>query len=611
MPTTLVGPIRIPQVNTNYYVGEPMQRNIQQAVSFAIADSNAGNVIISQAYTGTDLIDAVTGGSPTVFIVDERNGQRQVYYWNGANYVAAAFVQDGTITAPAASFDTIMAQGADFDTCLVANSPVRTFANTGDPDTGMEWPPAGIGVSTGTAWAANSIDPTTIAYLSTPNWFTAPQTVNDDLTVWGLLLASRDSAAGMNTGTQQGCFFTWNISNAAGETDFVNNNTGSPGGFRWYNAPPSTTIDSTTEPLMTLDNNGGFLVHGTYSYLQAGDGLGPTGNEGVAGQSVARLVASVAGQTTISWPGQFQFNTYSATTWTNSAGDTMEITHLSGGPDGYSPTLWSITRAGNMFVAASITAAFSQLRIGPRSAGGWSTGSPNINADGASIIMNGLPGGSVFFNWDQGSFVNFGNGAGSSVGTVDTSGNADFSGTLTAGVKSFRIPHPLDDTKYLTHSCIEGPEIAVYYRGETVTANGQAEVTLPDYFEALTRPTDRSVLLTQILEDDSEAIIGSNTFSMLMASRVKDGKFQIRSSEPIAKVWWEVKAVRRDVDPLVKETRRDAYARPRPKPIPEQAPSPLPGAVGSGTPQAGKPDPKTVRSGVAVAAPSTRTRKPN
>jgi hypothetical protein len=193
--------------------------------------------------------------------------------------------------------------------------------------------------------------------------------------------------------------------------------------------------------------------------------------------------------------------------------------------------------------------------------------------------------------------------AGSNVTLGAASTTVHVNGTFTATTKNFKIPHPLaPQDKYLIHSCLEGPEITVYYRGETVTANGQAEVTLPDYFEALTSSTDRSVLLTQIFEDDSEAIIGSNTFSMLMASRVKDGKFKIRSSEPVAKVWWEVKAVRRDVDPLVKETRKDDYAQPNPSP--EDA-----GADRGRTPEAGKPEPETVRAGHADTAGSGRVRR--
>ena len=62
----------------------------------------------------------------------------------------------GTITAA-----EVQATDAQFATCEVANSPVRTFANTADAPSGMQWPPIGIGVSTGTAWGV-SIDPTTL-----------------------------------------------------------------------------------------------------------------------------------------------------------------------------------------------------------------------------------------------------------------------------------------------------------------------------------------------------------------------------------------------------------------------------------------------------------------
>jgi hypothetical protein len=118
-----------------------------------------------------------------------------------------------------------------------------------------------------------------------------------------------------------------------------------------------------------------------------------------------------------------------------------------------------------------------------------------------------------------------------------TPGGLAVTGNLSAtGAKSFRVPHPLDDTKDLWHACLEGPENGVYYRGEVKTENGSAEVVLPDYFEALTYAEDRSVQLTQVFEGE---------FSMLASSRVVDGKFQIRSSESSAIVAWEVKAVRR------------------------------------------------------------------
>jgi hypothetical protein len=146
-------------------------------------------------------------------------------------------------------------------------------------------------------------------------------------------------------------------------------------------------------------------------------------------------------------------------------------------------------------------------------------------------------------------------------------------GTFTAtGAKNFRIVHPLDNTKYLTHSCIEGPETVVFYRGEGQTdANAIATITLPDYFEALTRPEKRTVQLTEIFEDD-ETELGK-----LAASRVLDGKFKVRSEYANQKFYWEVKAVRADIDELAVETDipvddswHPDYEAPEQTPAPEQ-----------------------------------------
>lgn len=118
-------------------------------------------------------------------------------------------------------------------------------------------------------------------------------------------------------------------------------------------------------------------------------------------------------------------------------------------------------------------------------------------------------------------------------------------GTLTAGVKTFNIPHPLDATKRLIHACLEGPENGVYYRGQATTKDGQAQVELPDYFEMLTRGEGRTVQLTQVFDD------GSKRFANLAASPIIDGKFTIFSSFPRAIVSWEVKAIRGDLPELV------------------------------------------------------------
>lgn len=98
----------------------------------------------------------------------------------------------------------------------------------------------------------------------------------------------------------------------------------------------------------------------------------------------------------------------------------------------------------------------------------------------------------------------------------------------------------------LVHSSLEGPEIGVYYRGQARLDNGQAIITLPDYFEALTMSEDRSVLLTPV----------SGWAPLYVEDGVKDGRFVVKSADSAKneqKFFWEVKAVRKDIPPLVVE----------------------------------------------------------
>lgn len=48
--------------------------------------------------------------------------------------------------------------------------------------------------------------------------------------------------------------------------------------------------------------------------------------------------------------------------------------------------------------------------------------------------------------------------------------------------KTFIINHPLNNDKYLVHTCLEGPEIGVYYRGKSeITNDTSVTVNLPNY----------------------------------------------------------------------------------------------------------------------------------
>lgn len=54
--------------------------------------------------------------------------------------------------------------------------------------------------------------------------------------------------------------------------------------------------------------------------------------------------------------------------------------------------------------------------------------------------------------------------------------------SVTAPFKLFNIPHPTKSNYRLIHSCLEGPENGVYYRGHLSNSN---TINLPDYWEGL------------------------------------------------------------------------------------------------------------------------------
>ncbi|MCX5706228.1 MAG: hypothetical protein NTW13_00895 [Candidatus Omnitrophica bacterium] len=122
-------------------------------------------------------------------------------------------------------------------------------------------------------------------------------------------------------------------------------------------------------------------------------------------------------------------------------------------------------------------------------------------------------------------------------------------------IKNFIISHPLATNKYLIHITLEGPENAVFYRGTAKLTNGFVEVSLPDYFEAFTREKGRSVLITPKFNSLDEPV------SLCAASSVKNRKFIIRGidkNNPSQEFYWEVKAVRKDVSPLLVEPDKES-----------------------------------------------------
>lgn len=131
-------------------------------------------------------------------------------------------------------------------------------------------------------------------------------------------------------------------------------------------------------------------------------------------------------------------------------------------------------------------------------------------------------------------------------------GSVDVVGTLRKSTNLFRIDHPLDPAnKYLSHSVVESPEYLNLYTGTvTLGANGEAEVKLPEWFEALNQ--DFRYQLTAI---------GAPGPNLYIAQKVAGNRFKIAGGQAGMEVSWQVTGVR-----------HDAYVRANPLKVEEEKP---------------------------------------
>ena len=169
------------------------------------------------------------------------------------------------------------------------------------------------------------------------------------------------------------------------------------------------------------------------------------------------------------------------------------------------------------------------------------------NGDGSGGIFSGGNGGG-----------GFGDGIDAEAGSGFAgyfNGNVTVTGSISAGVKDFKIDHPLDPAnKYLVHSSVESSEMKNIYDGTVTTdAEGNATVSLPSWFEALN--TDFRYQLT---------VIGQ--FAQAIVSRkVQNNAFSIKTSVSNVEVSWQVTGVRHDAyamaNPLIVEEEKETRVR--------------------------------------------------
>ena len=111
---------------------------------------------------------------------------------------------------------------------------------------------------------------------------------------------------------------------------------------------------------------------------------------------------------------------------------------------------------------------------------------------------------------------------------------------LQASIKNFVIDHPTVPGKKLVHTCLEGPENGVYYRGRL---KGKDQIQLPPYWTGLVDETTITVSITPV---------GSH--QDIIVKRIGDNKvyLQARPGIPID-CFYHVYGTRKDVERLIVE----------------------------------------------------------
>ena len=154
---------------------------------------------------------------------------------------------------------------------------------------------------------------------------------------------------------------------------------------------------------------------------------------------------------------------------------------------------------GNVNISGDVNIGGGALIMDNISIGNTS-GAPNLSLNSSGFFVNSISSGSTADNVLCYSY-----------GTGEIFYNTS---------KTFVINHPIDDSKYLVHGCLEGPEVGIYYRGESCINNGRnVIVELPNYVKYI--GWNFMVSITKIYSGEESY---GKTYE---TSRVVDGKFTV------------------------------------------------------------------------------------
>ncbi len=226
------------------------------------------------------------------------------------------------------------------------------------------------------------------------------------------------------------------------------------------------------------------------------------------------------------------------------------------------------TSAGGYGVYGTNTAGTAVTGVS-FSSGGYGVYGDNVSGGvgvaGLSTTNAGVYGQSGSGGWAMDAY-NTSNGTGILAGSSASyagwfNGPVEVDGNLSKSSGSFKIDHPLDPAnKYLYHSFVESPDMMNIYNGNVTTnAQGDAVVSMPEWFESLNR--DFRYQLT-VIGQFAQAIV---------SSEIASGRFSIKTDKPKVKVSWQVTGVRQDawanahripVEEVKPEAERGFYLHP-------------------------------------------------
>ncbi len=191
-------------------------------------------------------------------------------------------------------------------------------------------------------------------------------------------------------------------------------------------------------------------------------------------------------------------------------------------PAGITNSAVVISPEGNVGVG---TAPFDDTRLVVRTGAPAAVNAGSTRLNGIGVIGQSYLGSQAIGVW-----------GGSSGLAGNFSGDVHVNGTLSKTAGSFKMDHPLDPAnKYLSHSFVESSDMMNIYNGVITTdAEGDAAVTMPEWFEALNK--DFRYQLT-VIGQFAQAIV---------SKKVAGNQFAIKTDKPNVEVSWQVTGIRQD-----------------------------------------------------------------